>query len=166
MSENIILVGMMGSGKSSVGRVLQNILKNQYTHLDTDLYIQRKEQKTIEHIFSEKGEGYFRKQENELLSEIPTTKTVLSTGGGLPFYLNNWELLNQLGTVFFLSHPFGQLLSNIEKSSSKRPLFDQKTFKKLYEQRVVLYSKAQFTINCKGKHQTQIAKEIISIMSR
>jgi shikimate kinase len=161
--ENIILVGMMGSGKSSVGRVLQNLLEDDFGLVDSDLAIEKEEGFKIAEIFANKGEKYFRSLESKFLDEFKTSKCILSTGGGMPFFNENWQLLNNLGTTFFLFHPVHQLIGNIAKSKISRPLFNENDFRNLYEARLLIYKQSTFTIDCGNLHQTQIAKKIISL---
>ena len=161
--ENIILVGMMGSGKSSVGRVLQNLLEDDFGLVDSDLAIEKKAGLKVDEIFSNKGEEYFRIMENEFLEELKISKSILSTGGGMPCFNENWHLLNNLGTTFFLFHPVHQLIGNIAKSKISRPLFNENDFRNLYEARLPIYKQSTFTINCENLHQTQIAKKIIRL---
>ncbi len=99
---NIILIGFMGSGKSSVGKELSRRMGCRF--LDTDMLIEQEEGKTIPEIFKEKGEAYFRDKETQLLKGMETElkDSILSTGGGLPLREENRELLRRLGFVVFL----------------------------------------------------------------
>ena len=154
---------MMGSGKSSVARVLQNFLEDDFELVDSDLAIENKEGLKIPEIFANKGENYFRSLESKFLEEFKISKCILSTGGGMPFFNENWHLLNNLGTTFFLFHPVNQLVGNIAKSKISRPLFNENNFRNLYEARLPIYKQSTFTINCENLHQTQIAKKIIRL---
>jgi shikimate kinase len=81
----------------------------------------------------------------------------------MPFFNDNWQLLNKIGTTFFLSHSLEQLLENISKSKVPRPLFNENNFRQLYKDRLPLYQQSSFTINCENLHQTQIARKIIKL---
>jgi len=92
----IFLIGFMGSGKSFIGRNLAPILDFEY--IDMDKYIEEKEALSITEIFEQKGEVYFREQEHLFIKNIDTTKNyVISTGGGVPCFYNNMDLMNEKG---------------------------------------------------------------------
>lgn len=99
---NLILIGFMGSGKTSVGLRLSYRLRTPVE--DTDRLIERKEGCSVSDIFARKGEEYFRRQETALLRELVAKKykCIYSTGGGMPVRQENRELLRQLGTVIYL----------------------------------------------------------------
>jgi shikimate kinase len=102
LKHNIILIGFMGSGKTSVGKRLADRLS--YRFQDTDQMIEQKAGDTISHIFQTRGEEYFRDLETGLLKELHQKlhQTVLSTGGGLPLREQNAKLLKELGYVVYL----------------------------------------------------------------
>ncbi len=102
MKHNIILIGYMGCGKTSVGERLAQKLS--YRFRDTDRIIEQKECDTINHIFAVHGEEYFRDKETGLLKELLSelNHTVLATGGGLPLRDQNGKLLKEMGFVVYL----------------------------------------------------------------
>jgi len=102
MKHNIILIGFMGSGKTSVGQKLAERLS--YRFCDSDQMIERKVGNTINQIFDVHGEDYFRNLETGLIKDLSTdmSKTVLSTGGGLPLRNQNSKLLQKMGLVVYL----------------------------------------------------------------
>ncbi|WP_425236513.1 shikimate kinase [Ulvibacterium sp.] len=164
----IVLIGYMGSGKSTIGRILADELGLDF--LDLDTYIEHSERATIPELFKKKGEIYFRKKENEYLKHILQDKHnfVLSTGGGAPCYGNNMEII-QKGTknVFHLKVSVGELVKRLATQKSERPLikniqdYDLPEFigKHLFE-RGFFYEKAWHTIVCDGKEVEEIAQEI------
>lgn len=119
--DNIILIGYMGSGKSTVGRALAHY-KN-WPLIDTDIYIEEKQGKEISRIFAEEGESYFRNLETETLEELLKRdgNYIISVGGGLPMRKENRELLSKLGTVIFLRASVDTVLKRLEKDQN-RPL--------------------------------------------
>lgn len=102
MKDNIILIGFMGCGKSSVGIKLSYRLKR--TIIDTDKWIERKQQTTVSEIFAQEGEAAFRQMETDCLKELIETAKgqIISVGGGLPMKEENHELLKKLGKVIYL----------------------------------------------------------------
>jgi shikimate kinase len=119
----VILVGYMGSGKSSVGNLLA--LQLGIPFYDLDSVIEDIEQLSISNLFEKKGELYFRKSENKILQQIlhKDESFVLSLGGGTPCYYNNHELLLQDGIVsFYLKATSAKLVERLQVEKESRPL--------------------------------------------
>jgi len=120
-NRNIILIGYMGSGKSTVGYKAAKAVE--YKFLDTDVLIEQAEGMSISKLFEEKGEPYFREKETEtirgLLAE-PKGK-IIATGGGLPMKEGNAELLKKLGTVIYLKAETDTLMKRLSGDTA-RPL--------------------------------------------
>ena len=112
---------MMGSGKTSVGKILSNHFKFSFT--DTDLEIENQENKTINQIFKVSGEPYFRLLEQNLLKNLNPYNCVISTGGGFPIFNDNMSLLLNLGTTFFLQTSLKEIHHRIGLNT-KRPLYN------------------------------------------
>lgn len=119
---NIILIGFMGSGKTSFGKWL---MKNRgMNFVDTDEYIEKLEGRTINEIFRDSGETYFRELETETVKKLIACKydnTVFSVGGGLPVKEVNGRLLHELGTVVYLKAGVDTLCKRLS-GDKKRPL--------------------------------------------
>jgi shikimate kinase len=121
---NIVLIGFMGSGKSTVGRVLHQRLG--YALLDMDTEIEQRAGKTITAIFAEEGEEAFRERESALLEELldpPAGQRIISTGGGVVIRERNRELLQRLGYVVWLQAPIHVILERTGKNR-ERPLLN------------------------------------------
>lgn len=119
----VVLVGYMGSGKSSVGKLLG--LQLGIPFYDLDAVIEDIEQLSISDLFDKKGELYFRKSENKILQQIlhKDESFVLSLGGGTPCYYNNHELLLQDGIVsFYLKATSAKLVERLQVEKESRPL--------------------------------------------
>ena len=118
--KHIILIGFMGSGKSTFGKLIANKLG--YSFVDTDNYIERKEGRTISDIFSDDGEEYFRSLETEVLRELMLEKEpqVLSLGGGTPLRECNRKLM-KAGYTIFLNITAEEAYKRL-KEDSERPL--------------------------------------------
>ena len=122
MKSNLILIGFMGSGKSTVGKILAEKLEMKF--LDTDLEIEKEQGRSVQDIFSEKGEEYFRKLENERSKKLSTeNNTIISTGGGIILNKENIEYLKKDGVVFFLDVAKKTLYKRLI-SSKGRPLLE------------------------------------------
>ena len=131
---NIVLVGMPGSGKTSIGKALKEELSLDF--IDTDEEIVKREGKSIPEIFKEKGEEYFRKVESEVLRSVGVlTGKIISTGGGVVKNPENYFPLKQNGKIFWIDRAIEKLVTE------GRPLSkDRETVEKLYEERKDKYS--------------------------
>lgn len=142
MKDNIILIGFMGCGKSSVGIRLSYQLRR--TMIDTDKWIEQRQKKTISQIFQESGEEAFRQMETECLKELIRTadRQIISVGGGLPMREENHELLKELGRVFYLKVTPETVYERV-KNDTTRPLLQvedpMERIRTLMEKRVPVY---------------------------
>ncbi len=117
---NIFLIGLMGSGKTTVGKKLSGLLGFEFVDIDQEL-IQRTGV-SISHIFELEGEDGFRERESRLLEELcQRSKTVISTGGGIVVRQENCEMMKSSGTVIYLDVPLSLLWSRL-KDCRHRPL--------------------------------------------
>lgn len=165
MKNNIILIGFMGSGKSSVGKKLAKHLD--FPLIDTDWQIEKKAGKRIKDIFAEEGEKSFRQMENQLLKELmeTTEKTVISTGGGLPMEEENGRLLQQLGFVVYLDVEKETVLNRLQRDT-RRPLLqgsdkEEKVEKLLAFRRPFYEYTAHIRIDTNQKDFDEIIEEIV-----
>lgn len=167
----IVLLGYMGSGKSTIGKELATSLD--YSFLDLDDYISDKEKSSISKIFKTKGEIYFRKKETEYLIEVlnSSENIVLALGGGTPCYGKNMDLiLNNINvTSFYLKLSIPLLSKRLFIEREKRPLISHlNTETELLEfigkhlfERIQYYSQSQFTLNTDHKTQQEILKDLL-----
>ncbi|RMA96113.1 shikimate kinase [Hydrogenothermus marinus] len=158
---NIYLIGFMGSGKSTVGKILAEKLNMQFIDLDEE--IERRENKTIPEIFKEKGEKYFRNLEKNILKEFAKKdRLVIATGGGVGADEGNLKIMKNSGRVIWLNVSLEEVFKRCE-GDTNRPLLNQpiENIKKLYENRKKLYSKADISINVDSKNPENIANEIL-----
>ncbi|QXP79399.1 MULTISPECIES: shikimate kinase [Winogradskyella] len=166
----VVLIGYMGSGKSTLGKELARSLS--YSFLDLDDYIAEKETASISEIFKSKGEIYFRKKETEYLIEVinSSENIVLALGGGTPCYSNNMPLLINNTNVksFYLKLSIPLLVDRLFTEKEKRPLISHLTSKEdltefigkhLFE-RSQYYSQSQYMINTDRKTQLEILDEL------
>lgn len=165
MNDNIILIGFMGCGKTSVGLRLSEHMG--FSFLDTDEKIEALEGRKITDIFAKEGEGHFRKLETKMLGGLleETQKTVLSTGGGLPLRPENGKLLQQLGFVVYLDVTKETVLERLSGDQT-RPLLngpDRETkVDELLEFRRPIYEyTAHMAIDVNQKSIDEIVDEIV-----
>jgi len=151
--KNIFLVGMPSSGKSTVGKRLARELG--YTFVDTDRLIIREEGQSINDIFREKGEGYFREAERRVLRTIqPDARLVVATGGGMPCFHGNMEYINETGFSVFLDVSPEVLLGRMYRhGEDDRPLFRPgdpallENLRQRYNDRRPVYAQARLIVN-------------------
>lgn len=162
---NIILIGFMGCGKSTVGIRLSYKLRRVLT--DTDKYIEKKEGMSISELFAAKGEAYFRQQETACLESLlsENTEQIISTGGGLPMREENRELLKKLGCVVYLQISPSNIYERL-KGDTTRPLLQCEDplgrIEELLSKRRGKYEAcAELTVNVDGKDMEQVVSEII-----
>jgi shikimate kinase len=170
--KKIILLGYMGCGKSTIAKLLAKSMSISY--LDLDEIIEKKENSTIKKIFTEKGEIYFRKLENEILSDLIQNQEsfVLSLGGGTPCYSNNHEFLKFEGVIsFYLAASIPTLYQRLLNNNAERPLIANKKPEEIKEyiaknlfDRSFYYNQADYTINIEGKTPQKLASEIKSLL--
>lgn len=142
---NIILIGFMGAGKTTVGKLLAK--ENGMKFVDTDERIVAEQGRSIPDIFAEEGEPYFRDLETELLSRMQkdTRQAVISVGGGMPVREENRKLLRNLGCVIYLSATKQSILGRVRNDGS-RPMLNGENLEarveKLMREREALYRQA------------------------
>ena len=164
---NLILCGMMGAGKTSVGRALANLTGRAWC--DTDDIIVKK-YGPISDIFATHGEGYFRKLETETVKSITEQDDlVISVGGGLVLRQENVDLLRQNGKIIFLNATVETLVQRL-CADRTRPLLQteedlETRLKKMLSERAPIYERvADFTVQVDNKTPEKIGEEIVSIL--
>jgi shikimate kinase len=143
----IFLIGMMGSGKSSLALALATALK--VPVYDTDLEIEKLTGYSVYELFGEFGEAYFREQEKALIESLPTEDCVVACGGGLPCVDGMIATLLQRGSVLYLSAPAEVLYERIKGSEDRPLLTDYSGFELMLEKRKVVYEQANFIIDAR-----------------
>ena len=164
-NKNIVLIGMMGAGKTYIGGKLSKLLAH-FSYLDTDTEIEKAEGMTIPEIFEQQGEKYFRSIEAKTIKGLSKHKNqIISLGGGAFENPANIKALKQNSLVFYLKAPAKELFKRIEHETH-RPLlnenFSQKTIESLLIKREKNYYKADFIIDTYQKQAYTILNDIIS----
>ena len=133
----IFLVGSMGVGKSAIGKRLSKSLNVEFS--DTDDLIVQSQGKSINDIFHQHGEAYFRVLESKLLTEINHTKSqLIATGGGLPITGSNMEFMKDNGVVVFLKDELVSIAARLYKGRHKRPVIKDLNMEEIKEKLVVM----------------------------
>ena len=165
MKKNLVLTGMMGVGKSTIGKKLSKKLKLKF--IDVDQIIEKNEKTTISDIFKKKGEHYFRKVEKKYtLEEIDKKNQVIALGGGA--FINSLirKEIRKSSISFWLDLDLKDLLLRL-RSLKKRPLLNQhnleETINKIYSERKKIYNESDFKINCNSIEIDEVVKKIIKI---
>ena len=164
---NIFIVGPMGSGKSTVGKIISSELF--LTFYDTDEEIETRTGASIDWIFDLEGEEGFRKRESKILEEmVQKNSIVLSTGGGIILSESNREMLSSRGTVFYLATPIAVQLERTSKDKDRPLLKDGdpgEILKNLHLARESLYKEvADYSVNTEGKSSQEVSSEIIKLV--
>tara|TARA_B100001057_G_scaffold211210_1_gene211696 strand:+ start:4999 stop:5520 length:522 start_codon:yes stop_codon:yes gene_type:complete len=168
VGKNLTLTGMMGVGKSTIGKKLAKKLK--YNFIDVDKLIEVKEGLSINLIFRNKSEAYFRKIENEVtLKELKKDNSVISLGGGAFLNKSIRRSAKKLSVSFWLDVPLDQLIKRLKKSR-QRPLLYKKniteSIKKIYFERKKIYNKADYRIKCNSLKSFEITNIILDIYEK
>jgi shikimate kinase len=166
MTDNVILVGFMGAGKSTVGRLLARRLGRCF--VETDEMIMAAEGRSIPEIFADKGEAYFRGLEEDAVRLLALKHgEVIATGGGLPCQEGRLEALRSMGTVVWLAGDFDALYERARRGGD-RPMLHGKSREAtaaLYEERKRFYSRADLCVETTGLTPDQIAAQVAAALA-
>jgi shikimate kinase len=154
MYDNIVLIGFMGSGKTSVGKILARQLHKKF--VDVDSVIEKEQNSSINDIFKNNGEEYFRSLEQKCINELATSSgQIIATGGGLPIYSS----IPQKSLIIYIDADFDVILKRLPiKEHAKRPLLqDESRARALYEERINTYKElSNFSVDANQTIQTFI----------
>ena len=145
--DNIILIGMPGSGKSTVGVLLAKALG--YSFIDTDLIISRKAGKPLQNILDEDGLDAFLELEQVVGGTLECDQTIIATGGSMVLSQSAMEHLKKLGKVVYINVPFDEISRRVTNITTRGIVFHKnETLKNVYEQRAPLYERyADLTVD-------------------
>lgn len=159
---NIILIGMPGCGKSTVGVVLAKTVGKNF--VDTDLLIQEHEGELLQNIIDTKGNGYFKELEEKVLSGVQMSNSVIATGGSAVYYENAMAHLRTTGTVVYLQLPLSVIVERLDNISTRGiTMAPGETIADIYERRIPLYEKeADLVISSENLTVEQTIEKILS----
>ncbi len=168
MKKNLVLVGMMASGKTSLGKIIAK--KQNLKFIDTDLIIEKKNAMTISEIFEKKGESFFRiEEEKETLKCLKKSNCVISLGGGAFMNKNIRENVLKNCISIWLDVD-AKIINKRVRWNNKRPLLKMKDglnkINKLYSERKSTYKKAKYRIICKDLGKNVLVKKILNLYEK
>jgi shikimate kinase len=165
--KNIILMGFMGAGKTTIGKKLSKALNWEF--IDTDAYIEEEQGRKISDIFAEDGECVFRDMETDLLRRLQNSKDkfVLSIGGGMPVREENRELLRKIGMVVYLKTSRDEIIRRVS-AGKNRPLLqggnlEEKVTNLMNAREQIYVDTAHVEVVTDGKVPKKIVNEILKI---
>ena len=160
--ENIVLIGMPGSGKSTCGVLAAKaLLKNFF---DTDLLLQNLESLHLQDIINEKGIAYFENAEEAAILSLDIQGTVIATGGSVIYSAAAMKRLSALGKIIYLHLSFDNMCERINNITTRGiVLKNGETLEDMYNERLPLYEKyADFTIDCDGLSVEETVEKIVA----
>jgi len=164
--DKIFIIGLPGSGKSTIGQLLAEKLGIPF--LDLDVIIEIMKGKSITKIFTEEGEDEFRKIEAQALNSLVVANEpfVMATGGGTPCFNDHIRKMNTYGKTIFLNTPLEILASRTNQNNERPLLMDdhQRRLEKLFDERISYYQQAEVIINTAGKSAAALSNEIAQLL--
>lgn len=166
MKDNIVLIGMPGVGKSTVGVILAKMIGYQFT--DADLLIQKQEGKLLHEIIAEKGTDGFIEIEERVNVSIEASHTIIATGGSVVYGKKAMEHLSHIGTVVYLKVPYDTLEKRLEDIKGRGVVLKEgQTLRTLYDERTPLYEKyADIEISEDGLNVEQTVEKLLERLNK
>ena len=164
LNKPIIIVGMMGVGKSAIGRIVAKSLNRNFYDIDEN--IEKKYNMRIYEIFEKYGENKFRDIEHKEIKNIDkNSNIIIATGGGAFIYERNYNILNRIGLTIWLNAASSIIIERLKKNKNNRPLLKNEKIdtyiNNLLEKRRPLYAKAHITINSQKISKTKMKNKIL-----
>ena len=164
MKSNLTLIGMPGSGKSTIGVILAKNLGLGF--IDTDVLIQINRQKPLQQIMDEHDHLYLRAVEEEEILKINIENHVIATGGSVVYSEKAMSHLHGISKIIFLDVNFEEIKKRIHNFETRGIAKSKnQSFRELFEERQILYKKyAEITVNCNESDQEELALQIVQLM--
>lgn len=164
--KNIIFIGMPASGKSTVGVVVAKRLG--YEFIDTDLLIQKQEQRLLKEIIAQEGNEGFLKIENQVNRDLEAERAVISPGGSVIYCEEAMEHFKNIGTIVYLHVPYETINARISNAKNRGVVLkDGQTLFDLYQERTVLFEKyADYTISEEGIDLEETIDKVLEIFEK
>ena len=162
--KNVVLIGMPGVGKSSIGVVLAKRIG--FSFLDSDLLIQEREGMLLHEIMEKKGLGVFKEIENQVNASIVAKNTVIATGGSVVYGREAMAHLRSIGRVVYLQLSCNELQERLGDLHQRGVVMEEgQSLLSLYEERRALYERyADVTVQCEGKQIREVVDEISGLL--
>jgi shikimate kinase len=162
---NVILVGLPGSGKTSIGRAVAKLLRWPYIDFDTE--IEHRAHASVEQIFERHGEAHFRSLEQALTQELVTcSRTIMSAGGGWVTNAESVALLRPTGRIIYLRAAPSALVARLAGARVRRPLLDVPdpagALERIYGERRALYEQADLTLDTEVVDRKELIEQVRS----
>ncbi len=168
MQQSWILIGMMGAGKSMVGRELAKLSGRSFA--DTDVLLQNRFGRPVSQIFATYGEQTFRDHETSILREMQPDGMVLATGGGIILREENWQHMRRIGLIIYLDVPRERLIERLTVSRKKRPLLEvegwEQRFDEILESRLPIYRQADLCMPIDRDNSAQVAQALLTKLEK
>ncbi len=161
---NIVLIGMPGAGKSTVGVVLAKALGMRF--VDTDLLIQEKAGRMLQEILNEDGSDSFRRLEEEVILSLRTRRAVIATGGSVVYSKKAMAHLGAGGVIVYLEIPYAEMEARLKNITTRGiVLLPGQSLREMYDERIPLYERyADITIACRGKDLESVVEDLIEAL--
>lgn len=164
MNDNVILIGMPGAGKSTVGVLIAKALG--YDFIDTDLIIQGRLNNRLYKIIEEHGIDYFLQAENKIVSEVSADRTVIATGGSVVFGKEAMEHLRQMGKVVYIKLGCDEIKRRVKNITTRGVVMKKdETIEDIYSERAPLYERyADITVDVENTTIEEAVEKILSLL--
>lgn len=164
MNDNVILIGMPGAGKSTVGVLLAKALG--YDFIDTDLIIQGRLNNRLYKIIEEHGIDYFLQAENKIVSEVTADHTIIATGGSVVFGKEAMEHLRRMGKVVYIKLGCDEIKRRVNNITTRGIVMKKdETIEDIYSERVPLYERyADITVDVRNTTIEEAVEKILSLL--
>lgn len=162
--DNLVLIGMPGAGKSTIGVLLAKAMN--YNFLDTDISIQKRENKKLYEIINEKGIDEFLKIENEVLAKLNVDGCVIATGGSAIFGAEAMANLSELGTIVYIKLSCEEIVRRVNNIKTRGIAMSKgKTMEDVYNERVPLYEKyAEIIVDGENTTIEECVEKIVNVI--